>query len=139
MRKIAVGVGTLLLAGCASTVEMRPVESWSARITANAPEDLRAAASVNAGMYETAASLSVAGARAGATHPWHIHAGTCGSGGAIVGPAASYPPLTIGSNGQATATARIPVGLESSAQYYVNIHQSPSDLGTIVGCLQLRR
>lgn len=139
MRKIVVGVGTLLLAACASTVEMRPVESWTGRITANAPNDLRAAASVNSGMYETAASVSIAGARSGATHPWHVHAGTCGSGGAIVGPASAYPPLTVGSNGQASATARLDVGLEPGAQYYVNVHESPSNLGTIIGCMQLRR
>lgn len=139
MRKVAVGVVALLFAGCASTVEMRPVESWSGRISAEEPDDLRAAASVNAGMYETAASVSLAGAEAGATHPWHIHAGQCGSDGGIVGPAAAYSPLTVGGNGEATSTARLEVALDPNGQYFINVHQSPSDLGTIIGCMQLNR
>lgn len=139
MRKVAVGAVALLLAGCASTVEMRPVESWTARITADEPDDLRAAASVNAGVVETAASVSIAGAQSGATHPWHIHAGRCGSGGAIVGPASAYTPLSVGGNGQASSTARINVGLEPGGQYYINIHESPANLGTIIGCMQLSR
>lgn len=140
MRTIALGLGVLLLAGCATAeVEMRPVESWSGRLEATQADDLRAAASVNSGARETAVSVAVAGAQANATHPWHIHRGTCGSGGAIVGAANAYPPLQVGSNGQARATARVNVGLDAMQQYYVNIHRSPQDLGTIVGCIQLRR
>ena len=139
MRKIAVGVASLLLASCASTAEVRPVESWSGRIAAEDFDDLRAAASVNSGTFETAASVSIAGARSGATHPWHVHVGRCGSGGAIVGNASAYTPLNVGGNGEARSSARVNVGLEPGGQYHLNIHESPSNLGTIIGCMDLRR
>ncbi|HUH12630.1 MAG TPA: hypothetical protein VMK65_05950 [Longimicrobiales bacterium] len=139
MRKIALGVASLLLASCASTAEVRSVESWSGRIAAEEFDDLRAAASVNSGMYETAASVSIAGASANATIPWHVHVGRCGSGGAIVGNAAAYSPISVGSNGEGRASARVNVALASGGQYHVNFHQSPSNLGTIIGCLNLSR
>lgn len=138
MKKVATGLCALLMAGCASAGEMRPVEMWSGTIEAETHEDMRAAANVNAGMRETVATVSVAGDENGAVRPWHIHAGTCGSGGAIVGPATEYPPLRIGATGGADATARLSLGLDPGASYYVNIHESSTNLGNIVGCMQLR-
>lgn len=74
----------------------------------------------------------------GGEHPWHVHRGTCGSGGGIVGAANAYPILEPDDMGDATATANISVRLSPGESYHVNIHQSPTQTGTIVGCGELR-
>ena len=137
MKKVATGICALLAVGCASTGEMRPVDSWSGTIQAETHEDMRAAANVNSGMRETVVTVAVAGDENGAVRPWHIHVGTCGSGGAIFGQATDYPPLRVGATGGADATARLRMGLDPAGSYYVNIHESSSNLGNVVGCMQL--
>jgi hypothetical protein len=137
MKKVATGICAVLMVGCASAGEMRPVQTWSGSIQAETHEDMRAAANVNAGMRESVVSVAVAGDENGAVRPWHIHAGRCGSGGAIVGQATDYPPLRVGATGGADATARLRLGLDPAASYYVNIHESSTNLGNIVGCMQL--
>jgi hypothetical protein len=82
----------------------------------------------------THAVIAVQG-RAGATYPWHIHEGRCGDANPpIVGPASAYPPVQVGSGGRGTATAHVPVELNEARDYIVNVHASPSNLGTIVAC-----
>ena len=44
----------------------------------------------------------------------------------------------VGANGQASASANLDVALSEDGQYYINVHRSPQDLGTIVACGQLR-
>ena len=70
----------------------------------------------------------------GQTHPWHLHEGKCGSGGAIVGDPSAYPPITIGVDGNATATARIQKSLNEALDYHVNFHASSSEMATIIAC-----
>ena len=80
------------------------------------------------------ATVSLQDATPGEVHPWHVHVGTCASGGGIVGPASAYTPLTVTGGGNANGTAAIPVTLDPAQSYHVNIHQSPTDMGTIVAC-----
>ena len=82
----------------------------------------------------THVEASVSGAPADGIHPWHIHEGTCDTGGGIVGDPGAYPPLEVGDDGQASADADIDVALEDGASYHVNVHASPDDLGTVVAC-----
>lgn len=84
----------------------------------------------------TFASISADG-EANARYPWHIHAGECGSGGPIVGSATAYPVLSMNAEGEAMAEATLDVTLDEEADYYVNVHASPDDLGTIVACGEL--
>jgi hypothetical protein len=72
------------------------------------------------------------------THPWHIHTGTCATGGGILGDGAACPPLRPGSNGAASALAHIAVQLVPGDNYHVNVHRSPQALGEIIGCGDLR-
>jgi hypothetical protein len=84
----------------------------------------------------TVATVSITGAKPGAVYPWHVHIGKCGMtpGGKVWGDASAYKPLTAGSDGTAKGTATISMAVPMSGDYYVNIHASPSDLGTIVSC-----
>jgi hypothetical protein len=91
-----------------------------------------ATASVATG--QTTSTATIANAPQGGVHPWHVHAGTCGSGGPIVGEANAYPPLQVDAGGNATATATIGVALQSNQPYYVNVHLSADELDTIVAC-----
>ena len=87
----------------------------------------------------THAMVSVRGAQGGDQLPWHVHEGTCETpGGAIVGPPAAYQPVSVAANGQATAMANLPgVRLNEAADYKVNFHASPTEMGTIVACADL--
>lgn len=80
------------------------------------------------------ATVNISGATAGDVHPWHVHTGTCATGGGVVGPASAYTPLTIAAGGSAGSTATLPTVLDAGQQYHVNVHKSPTDMGTIVAC-----
>lgn len=83
---------------------------------------------------QSTATVMVANSEAGATHPWHIHAGTCGSGGGIVGPPDAYQPITVGTNGRGERTVTLPFSTPTQGEFYVNVHKSPTDLKTIIAC-----
>lgn len=81
------------------------------------------------------ATIDVEGDVPGARRPWHVHFGTCATGGDIVGDPASYPVLAIAQNGRADATANVDgVQLISGEPYHVNVHLSPDELETIIAC-----
>jgi Cu/Zn superoxide dismutase len=84
----------------------------------------------------TVATVSLTGGTPGAVYPWHVHVGKCGMtpGGKVWGDGSAYKPLKVGSDGTATSTATISMAPPTTGDYYVNIHASPSDLGTIVSC-----
>ena len=71
--------------------------------------------------------------------PWHVHFGTCATGGDIVGADLAYPRLAIGTDGSATAMARVEATLEPGASYHVNIHFSDEQLENIIACGDLVR
>lgn len=65
--------------------------------------------------------------------PWHVHYGTCATGGDIVGDPASYTNL-ISTNGTASADVIVAASLDPSQPYHVNVHYSDSQLGRVVAC-----
>lgn len=155
MRKLFLSLGVLTLAGCATveTEAPKPMEPaaeggmqmgsmmWSGDLAAQ-PGHQGASGAVQANSTPGGTSISIrftGMAMKGMTHthPWHIHAGTCGSGGAIVGDPAAYPPLQVGADGSATAAASISPALQMGQEYYVDVHESPQALGNIVACAQL--
>lgn len=68
--------------------------------------------------------VSIDGSTNGALHVWHIHYGLCGSDGAIVGPARSYPPIPIGGAGAAQMTLEMPFVLNRGVRYFVHVHEA---------------
>lgn len=87
----------------------------------------------------TRVNVTLSGGSVGGRHPWHVHTGTCGSGGEIVADATAYPILEPNARGNASATATLDIELDPEADYHVNLHASPDDLGTLVGCGDLIR
>ncbi len=88
---------------------------------------------------KTSASILITGLVPGSTKPWHIHRGLCPKNGEIVGPAGDYIPLTIGQDGQGSVTVDLPFTTPTDGDYSVNVHESPSNLGTIVACGNLAK
>ena len=150
---LAIAVTSAALAACAS----RQTEVTSG--TAATPATSAAAAGAMGGMTMTAqlasqggstvtgsatathgsdansfrVTTAISGAAANATHPWPVHAGPCGENGPVVGPASAYPPLQADANGAATVNTTVPVAMPTGP-LYVNVHMSPSQMGTIVAC-----
>jgi len=137
-------VGTILglaaaifVMACATVPVYEPAE-WNATVEPREGSDIRANVRVGTAAGQTAVGINMAGGEAGGTHPWHIHRGTCATGGPIVGDPGAYPALRPTTAGGATATAHIRVQLVPGEDYHVNIHRSPEMLNQIVACGNLR-
>lgn len=128
---------TCLGAACASAPVFEPRE-WSATVEERGDSDIRANVRAASAPGQTAVSINLAGGQANATHPWHVHRGTCGNDQGIVGDPAAYTPLRPNSAGGASATAHILVQLVPGQSYMVNVHRSPQALNEIIGCGPLR-
>jgi hypothetical protein len=83
---------------------------------------------------ETAAHVEITNAAPGGEHPWHVHLGQCGSDRGILGEADAYPVLKVGGNGKAEADAKLKIPLPRTGQYFINVHASAANMGTIVAC-----
>lgn len=114
------------------------VGDWSATLRAQNSSGVNGSSSAQSALAATAARISIDGAASGAQHPWHIHRGTCGSGGSIVGAAGDYPVLTVGTAGTASATATVGAPLDENERYHVNVHQSAAQMNVIISCGELR-
>lgn len=88
-----------------------------------------------AGNTSFTANISLRNDLTGTARPWHVHAGTCATGGDIVGDDAAYPRLSIGTDGAASATVTIrDRALDPAAQYHVNVHESNAQFTTLIAC-----
>jgi hypothetical protein len=114
-------------------------EDWNANITGRG--QWTAASGTSAARVEgdnTLVTLVLTGLPQGGPYPWHVHEGTCETGGPIIGDPAVYPPLTVGADGRAEANARLlNLKLNEAKKYHVNVHRSPTDLPTIIACGEL--
>lgn len=146
MSPVCAVVGVLLLAACSTTRESRigGDVQWHGRIyPAVGPGQFAESNSVaNATMTRLSgtnvrSTITLRGGLVQGDYPWHVHEGTCGSGGPIVGDPSEYPPLSTGSGTVGSATATFDADLDPDGAYYINIHR-PEDLETIVACGQLR-
>lgn len=139
MRKLMI-ISTLVLAACASggsnddgdAVSDR-VGDWNTTLSPTNNSSVRGTAKAQSVGVGFGANISISGAAAGAQHPWHVHTGTCATGGPVVGNAADYPVLVSNASGTASANATINVALNEQQNYHVNVHRTPSDL-TVISC-----
>ena len=110
------------------------VGDWDTELAARNNSGVTGTARVQSLLAGAGATINIRGATSGGHHPWHVHRGSCGSGGTIVGAAGDYPPLHVGANGTASATATISVALNEDEDYHVNVHRSPTELNVIIAC-----
>ena len=122
-----------------SRVEMtEQYQSWRAATNPPGGSGPNAEAIVRGGAEGTTVHIDLDGGEPGATYPWHIHSGDCGDAQPpVVGAAAAYPPIQVGDDGEGDAVATIGETLDPDGNYIVNVHQSPTQLDTIVSCGEL--
>lgn len=140
MRRIGcVIVATALLAGCGdddddTTDQER--ELSAELVGAPGFEQLSGEATVTwiEGRTGFTADIELSGDDPGQIRPWHVHFGTCETGGAIVGSDEDYSRLEIDDNGTASAVDVIPAPLTTGESYHVNVHLSETEMGTIIAC-----
>lgn len=125
------GATTGAAAGAPATVS---TATWTATINPMGGSGITGSAMVRPTSGGGSATVSISGAPPNSTLPWHVHSGTCATGGGVVGAAAAYSPLSVGADGKATSTANVSAALDPAAKYHVNVHKSASDMGTIVAC-----
>lgn len=110
-------------------------EGWKGTLAAVGGSGITGTATGTTANDATHVTVTITGATPGATLPWHIHDGKCGDASPpVVGDASAYPPLVAGSDGRATGTAHVAVKLNEARNYIVNVHASPTNMGTIVAC-----
>lgn len=151
MRITTIAVALIVTAACSRTVKVESdpntgrtdvdiqapgvPETWNATLAPVGGSGISGTAKGTTANDSTHVTITVAGAQAGATLPWHVHDGKCGDANApVVGDAAAYPPIVVGSDGTGTAMAHLTVKLNEARNYIVNVHASPANLGTIVAC-----
>ena len=116
---------------------MQTGEAWEARIAGRGSwSAITGNSRMTAGGGDAVTvSINIAGASSGGFHPWHVHDGTCASGGPIVGSPGAYGLLSVGADGRAQGNANLAgVKLNEAKNYHVNVHQSASQMGTIIAC-----
>jgi hypothetical protein len=121
--------------GLASVAIIAPMK-WSAKLAPQGGTNIAGTATVEPGKdaSSTHATVNLTGGDPGATYPWHVHSGKCGENGPVVGQASAYTPITVSKSGSGKVDLTLPFTIPSSGSYYVNIHKSASDMGTIVSC-----
>ena len=113
----------------------RASASWTATLDPVGTSTMRGTAIVRAVNNQQTIHLQITGGASGASHPWHIHSGSCASGGSVVG-STPYPALGTSSDGTASMSTVLATPL-SGGNYFVDVHVSPSD-PTVAACGELR-
>jgi hypothetical protein len=110
------------------------IVDFSAQLQPTAGYQVRGTASAVASLGRTVVTVEIVGATPGGTYPWHVHQGRCGSNGPVVGAGTAYAPLSVDADGAERAVATLSLQLNDDSEYFVNIHLSPQQMGTIVAC-----
>ena len=124
---ILVGLGSAALAGTAD-------REWKATISGRNGSTMTGSAKVDdRGADSSQVELKIKDAGASQTFLWHMHQGSCETGGDIVGPASAYPELTTGSDGQGEVNVTLAVATPSEGMYSVHLHLKKAVLDASYG------
>jgi hypothetical protein len=151
MRIATIAVAVLAATACAKTVKVetdpasgradvdvqRPgaAQNWRGTLSPVGGSGVSGTARGTSANNMSHVMVSVSGAQPGARLPWHVHEGRCGDASPpIVGSPGAYPVMTVGADGRASAQAHLNLDLNEAKNYIVNVHASPTNLGTIVSC-----
>jgi len=142
MRRSSILSVALLLAGSSSVAFGLVVRhgGWTAAISGKDGSAIKGSAKVKAGKRAgtTEVSVKYMGDASKMTRPWHVHSGSCAMAGGIVGAANAYSPLIGSAKGSAKGHATLAMALPDTGSYYVNIHESSTNMGKIVACGDLK-
>ncbi len=123
-----------------AAVDMASMPHWSANLSALNGSTVHGSATVHSMNGSQTVNIQVSGGTPGATYPWHIHSGTCAETNApIVGNMQMYTALGTSGDGTASMMTTVPVTLNSDQRYHINVHASPTNMGTYVACGDLTR
>ena len=108
---------------------------WDAKVSSQTAPFYSATGTARADVIngQTTLAIRVEGLKAGATHPWRVHEGKCGTLGAQFGESAAFAPLLVNSQGVAEGTAKLPA-LDIARAYKVRLFVSPADSTSEVVC-----
>lgn len=113
----------------------RASANWMAMLVPVGPSVVRGTAMVHSMSDRQTVQVQITGGSPSALYPWHIHTGTCADGMTpIVGAPSLYAALGTSTDGSASLTADQPITIDARQRYHVNVHASPTDMGTIVAC-----
>lgn len=126
----------LLAAACASGggSGSEGIVDFDARVEPTTGYQVRGTANAVASLGRTAVTLEIENGTPGATYPWHVHQGRCGSNGPVVGSGSDYPAIKVDTDGKERVVATIGTQLDDDAEYFVNVHLSPQQMNVIVAC-----
>jgi hypothetical protein len=137
MKRLTALTTAALLAACAGSGGGgggEGIVDFSAQLQPTTGNQVRGLATAIATLGRTAVTVEIEGATPGATYPWHVHEGRCGSNGPIVGAAADYPAIDVDADGRERAVATLSRQLNDDTEYFVNVHLSPQQPSVIVSC-----
>jgi CHRD domain len=119
--------------GLASVAIIAPMK-WTTKLAPQSGTNISGTATIEAAASSTHATVQLTGGDPGATYPWHVHSGKCGENGPVVGQASAYTPIKMSKSGTGKVDLTLPFTIPDNGSYYVNIHKSATDMGTIVSC-----
>jgi hypothetical protein len=123
----------LAMAGC-DDLTVPADDHWEAVLESRPGSDVVGGAVALSASERTRVTAGIRQAGAGESLPWHIHAGSCETGGAILGDPTAFPPLEVGADGRAEAWTMLSYGLHPDQPYHVKVHRSSEDLATVLAC-----
>ena len=109
-------------------------EDWDANITSTTNPSIQGSAEARVISGESTFTINVNGLTSGPSYTWHVHEGGCGTTGPVVGTMSAYGPLTVGSDGRATGSAKVNVRLDEAKSYSIDVHSSGWEANTVLAC-----
>jgi hypothetical protein len=107
---------------------------WRAILAPTSGSKVRGGAMAEAkGADSTHFTITIRDAAPNSALPWHMHTGTCGTPGGVVG--SGYPVLTVGPGGTAEAAVTLPIAPPISGSYLVQVH---GPTGAPISCGELK-
>jgi superoxide dismutase, Cu-Zn family len=115
--------------------------TWTGKLAGKENEKIMGEATMkpSADGAGTEVSVMLMGDSASASRPWHVHVGSCATGGGVFGGGKSYTPITSDASGHGMSKATLAVTTPDTGSYFVNVHESAANMGKIVACGDLTK
>ena len=136
MKRFSVATAAVLV-GLSSSVAYGLVlhGSWSGMVMGKDGSKIHGTATMKEGKDNTTeVAVKLSGDSPSTTRPWHIHVGSCTKAGAPLGGGKPYSPMVGDAKGAAESKATLALPLPDTGSYYVNVHESGTNMGKIVAC-----